>query len=75
MIPDLPPLFLTITDGTGVTGIPIHWCRDVSGIVIVQICTYVIREMVELRSMNFNAEKEFDYVEWHYTKAQHESNL
>lgn len=62
LIPDLPPLFLTITDGTGITGILIHWCQDVSGIVIVQIYAYVIREMVQLRSLNFNAEKEFDYV-------------
>lgn len=28
--------------------------------------------MVQLRSLNFNAEKEFDYVQLRYTKTQHE---
>lgn len=68
LIPNQAPLFLTITDGTEITDIMIHPCDDVSGIVIMEICTYIIQEKVQLCSLNFHRDKECHYVQ-HYTKT------
>lgn len=69
MIPNQPPLFLTIADGPDITDILIRSCEDVSGIVSMEICTYIIQKKVRLCILNLNVDEGFYYIQTHYTKT------